>query len=86
MTTRNMNKTWRDILIQQYEQDYADNAPFPIRYLINVPEHGHDLWWEIDSRIEPATFRQAILAWHLATRGINNPAYEDENIRVTTRQ
>lgn len=85
MTTRNLNKTWRDVLIQQYEQDLTENAPFPIRYLIHLPEHHKDLWWEIRERIEPNIFRQAIFAWYQATRGTDNLEYEDGHLKVTIR-
>ena len=86
MTSRNLNKTWRDVLIQQYRQDLADNAPFPIRYLINVPERRRDLWWEIHEKIEPATFQQSIFAWYFATRGTDTLAYEDQHVKVTARK
>lgn len=86
MTTRNLNKTWRDVLFQQYEQDYAEDVPFPVRYLLNVPEHHQDLWWEIREKIEPGTFRQAIFAWYQATRNTDNLTYEDQHIGVTIRQ
>jgi hypothetical protein len=38
MRTRNLNKTWYDVVVDQYTADFEADVPFPVRYLINTPE------------------------------------------------
>lgn len=89
MTTRNLNQTWRDVVFKQYTADLEADAPFPVRYLINIPVvyglPGRDIWIEIPSKIELKTLRKAILAFTRATRDIGEPAYQDDHIAVRAR-
>jgi hypothetical protein len=38
MAFRNLNKTWRDVVFEQYEEDHAAGVPFPVTYLINATQ------------------------------------------------
>lgn len=36
MTTRNLNKPWRDVVFDQYAAGFDANVPFSVRYPINA--------------------------------------------------
>lgn len=87
MTTRNLNTTWRDIVLKQYAADFEAGVPFPVRYLINIPAvyglPGRDIWIEIQTKIDLKTFKKAIVAFGLATRHFGDPTYQDDHISVS---
>lgn len=89
MTTRNLNKTWRDVVFKQYAADLEADVPYPVRYLINIPVvyglPGRDIWIEIPSKIDLKTLKNAVLAFMLATRDIGDPTYNDDHIAVRAR-
>ncbi|KAH7261652.1 hypothetical protein BKA59DRAFT_519 [Fusarium tricinctum] len=85
MTSRNLNKTWRDIVFEQYEADYAADVPFPVRYLIYGDQWKRDIVIEIPTKIEVPVFRQALLHAASSRRLENDPAYEDHLIKVRAR-
>ena len=85
MTTRNLNKTWRDVVFQQYEADHAADVPFPIRYLIWADQWKRDIFIEISNKIEVPVFRQALLRAFSSRRLLPDPAYEDDLIRIRAR-
>ena len=86
MTTRNLNQTWRDVVFTQYEADHAAaDVPFPVRYLIHAPEWKTDIFIEIPAKIDVAVFRQAVLHFARARRLADDPAYEDDLIKVRAR-
>ncbi|ROV93022.1 hypothetical protein VPNG_09414 [Cytospora leucostoma] len=89
MTTRNLNTTWRDIVFKQYAADFEAEVPFPVRYLINVPVvyglPGRDIWIEVQTKIDLKAFKKAIVAFHLATRLVGDPTYQDDHISVRPR-
>lgn len=85
MTTRNLNKTWRDVVFDQYAADFDADVPFPIRYLINTPEWKKDIFIEIPTKIPVATFHRSVLTFAGAKRLDCDPAYRDENISVRKR-
>ncbi|CEI68183.1 hypothetical protein FVEN_g11861 [Fusarium venenatum] len=85
MTSRNLNKTWRDIVFEQYEADYAADVPFPIRYLIYGDQWKTDILIEIPTKIKVPVFRQALLHAASSRRLENDPAYEDDLIKVRAR-
>ncbi|KAF7125915.1 hypothetical protein CNMCM5793_002274 [Aspergillus hiratsukae] len=85
MTTRNLNKTWRDVVFDQYAADFDADVPFPVRYLINTPEWKKDIFIEIPTKIPVATFRRSVLTFVRAKRHDSDPAYCDENISVRAR-
>ncbi|RKL06346.1 hypothetical protein BFJ68_g10352 [Fusarium oxysporum] len=82
MTSRNLNKTWRDTVFEQYEADYAADVPFPIRYLIYGDQWKTDILIEIPTKIDVPVFRQALLHAASSRRLENDPAYEDDLIKT----
>ena len=85
MTTRNLNQTWRDVVFKQYEEDHAADVPFPVRHLINAPEWKKDIFIEIPTKIGVPVFRQAVLRFCRTRRLTDDPAYEDDLIKVRAR-
>jgi hypothetical protein len=87
MTTRNLNTTYRDILIKQYRTDHLANSPFPIRYLLHHPTFKKDLWWEVSDVISPDEFKRAVLKCHLETRGrdVEGLTWEGGGVKVRVR-
>jgi hypothetical protein len=85
MTTRNLNKTWRDVVYAQYTKDYEDDVPFPVRYLINVRTYNNrDIFINIPRKIDVFTFKQVVSAFYTATR-FGEPRWESEHIWVEPR-
>lgn len=82
MTTRNLNKTWRDVVFEQYEADHASDVPFPIRYLIWADQWKKDIFIEIPNKIGVFDFRQALLRGVSSRRLEPDPAYEDDLIKI----
>lgn len=85
MTSRNLNQTWRDVVFKQYESDHAADVPFPVRYLISASEWKRDIFIKIPAKIDVPVFRQAVLHFVKAKRLEDDPAYEDERIKVRAR-
>ncbi|KAI9162841.1 hypothetical protein HJFPF1_04435 [Paramyrothecium foliicola] len=85
MTFRNLNQTWRDVVFKQYEQDHAADVPLPIRYLIKAHQWKRDIFIEIPIKIDPPVLRQAVLRFCRARRLEDDPAYEDDLIKVRAR-
>ncbi|KAK1752192.1 hypothetical protein QBC47DRAFT_389974 [Echria macrotheca] len=85
MTSRNLNRTWRDVVFKQYEADHAADVPFPVRYLIHADPWNKDIFIEAPAKIDPAVYRQAVLKWVIAKRLEDDPAYEDDLIKVRAR-
>ncbi|KAM0201862.1 hypothetical protein ACHAPI_001918 [Fusarium lateritium] len=85
MTFRNLNKTWRDVIFEQYEEDHAADVLFPITYLIYATRWKKDIFIEIPIKIDIPIFRQALL--HASReRGLSDdPAYQDDLIKVRAR-
>ncbi|KAI0132146.1 hypothetical protein BJ170DRAFT_232852 [Xylariales sp. AK1849] len=84
MTTRNLNKTWRDVVFAQYAADHEADVPFPVRYLIHVRTWGRDIFINIPQKIDVRTLRQAVLEFYAATRS-GEPLWEGEHISVQPR-
>jgi len=82
MTHRNLNKTWRDVVFEQYEADHAADVPFPVRYLIWGTEWKRDIFIEIPNKIDVPLFRQALLRGASSRRLEPDPAYEDDLIKI----
>lgn len=82
MTSRNLNQTWRDVVFHQYVADDAADVPFPVRYLINAQEWKKDIFIEIPTKIDVPVFRRAVLNFCVARRRADDPAYEDNRIKV----
>lgn len=85
MTSRNLNQTWRDVVFKQYEEDHAADVPFPVRYLINAPQWKKDIFIEIPTKIDVPVFRRAVLHFSSTRRLADDPAYEDDLIKVRAR-
>jgi hypothetical protein len=85
MTTRNLNKTWRDVVVDQYAADFDADVPFPVRYLINADVWKKDIFIEIPTKIPVETLRRSVLTFVRAKRLDSDPAYRDENISVRAR-
>lgn len=85
MTSRNLNKTWRDVVFDQYAADFDADVPFPVRYLIHTPEWNKDIFIETSTKIPVSTFRHSVLTFVRAKRREPDPAYQDENISVRAR-
>lgn len=66
-------------MFNQYAADYEADVPFPISYLIHIPEWKRDVRIQIPKKIELRTLRQSILAFLRATDGAN-PTYDGEHI------
>ncbi|KAF5974115.1 hypothetical protein FCOIX_8450 [Fusarium coicis] len=82
MTSRNLNKTWRDIVFEQYEADHAADVPFPIHYLIYGDQWKTDIIIHIPNKIDVLVFRQALLHAASSRRLEKDPTYEDDLIKV----
>ncbi|KAF4987815.1 hypothetical protein FGRMN_10131 [Fusarium graminum] len=85
MTSRNLNKTWRDVIFEQYEKDYAANVPFPVRYLIWANNWKRDIFIEIPNKIDTHVFRQAVIHSVRTRIREDDPAYEDDLIKIRAR-
>ncbi|KAF5021120.1 hypothetical protein F66182_6820 [Fusarium sp. NRRL 66182] len=85
MTTRNLNQTWRDILFKQYAADYEADVPFPVTYLLNIPEWNQDLLFNIPNKISLRTFKTSILDFCRAAQGAD-PIFDGEHISVQPRK
>ncbi|RHZ45705.1 uncharacterized protein CDV56_101066 [Aspergillus thermomutatus] len=85
MTNRNLNKTWRDVVFDQYAADFNADVPFPLRYLIHTPERKKDIFIEIPTKIPVTTFRCSILTFFRAKHLESDPTYQDENISIRAR-
>lgn len=85
MTSRNLNKTWRDVVFDQYAADFNADVPFPVRYLIHTPEWNKDIFIETPTKIPVSTYRRSVLTFVRAKRLESDPAYQDENISVRAR-
>lgn len=86
MTTRNLNRTWRDIVFSQYSSDLEAEAPFPIRYIINTPQWQQDIIIDIPNQLDIKSFKQAILAFFKAKHTDPDPTYTSEYISIRSRQ
>ncbi|KAH7264787.1 uncharacterized protein BKA55DRAFT_685276 [Fusarium redolens] len=86
MTTRNLNKTWRDIVFEQYQADLEADSPFPIRYLIFLHRWKKDTFISIPNKIEIMTFRRAILDFVRSRDGEEDPTFSNEHISVWPRK
>ncbi|KAF4966050.1 hypothetical protein FSARC_6250 [Fusarium sarcochroum] len=80
MTTRNLNKTWRDVVFEQYPADLESDSPFPISYLIFVPKWKKDNLLNIPDKIEIKVFKSAVLEFArqalLDSPNIDSPHHE----------
>jgi len=85
MTSRNLNQTWRDVVFKQYEEDHAADVRFPIRYLIYASQWQKDILIESPTGIEVPVFRQSVLHFSGTRRLADDPAYEDDLIKVRAR-
>lgn len=87
MTTRNLNKTWRDVVWDQYEADFEADVLFPVRYLIHASEWKRDIFITIPNKITHEDFRRAVLDFLVATRRVEKrePIWENELISVRPR-
>ncbi|KAM0204107.1 hypothetical protein ACHAQI_010044 [Fusarium lateritium] len=85
MTFRNLNKTWRDVIFEQYEEDHAADVPFPITYLIYATRWKKDIFIEIPAKIDVPIFRQALLHASRERGPSDDPAYEDDLVKVRAR-
>lgn len=85
MTTRNLNKTWRDVIFAQYAADLESNEPFPIRYLINAPEWSRDIYIRVPEKVSLEAYRHSVLTFCRAKFRDNDPTYEDENLSIKPR-
>ncbi|KAF4502893.1 hypothetical protein FAGAP_851 [Fusarium agapanthi] len=85
MTSRNLNKTWRDIVFEQYEADHAADVPFPIRYMIYGDQWKTDIIIEIPKKVDVPVFRQALLHAASSRRLEKDPAYKDDLINIRAR-
>lgn len=89
MTTRNLNRTWRDVVFKQYEQDHEADVPFPVRYLINITTRfgwKGDIFIEIPSKIDPKVLRRTLLEWYCAVGTAADLTHQGEHIFVRPRQ
>ncbi|GFF24909.1 hypothetical protein IFM61606_09285 [Aspergillus udagawae] len=85
MTTRNLNKTWYGVVVDQYTADFDADVPFPGRYLINTPEWKKAIFIEIPAKIPVATFRRSVWTFVRVKRLDSDQAYRDDNISVRAR-
>jgi hypothetical protein len=86
MTTRNLNRTWRDVVFKQYEADLEANAPFPIRYFIYAISWQRDIIIRVLYKITLEIFRKSIFTFFRTLHNSENPTYEDDNLSVRPRQ
>lgn len=63
MTSRNLNRTNMDILLEQYISDLAADSPHPIRYLLHDHKFHKDLWWEIPQKVDPQVLRRELVKY-----------------------
>jgi hypothetical protein len=85
MTSGNLNKTSRDVVFEQYEEDHAADVPFPVTYLINATQWKKDTFIEIPTKIDVPALRQALLHAVRSRRLLDDPAYEDDLIKIRAR-
>ncbi|KAF4496620.1 hypothetical protein FAGAP_7247 [Fusarium agapanthi] len=86
MTTRNLNKTWRDVLFEQYQADLEADSPFPIRYLIFVYQWKKDIFLSIPNKIDIVTFRRAVFDFARSINREEDPTFSNEHISVWPRK
>ena len=80
MTSKNLNKGEFSILTEQYLSDYAEDLPYPIRYILRDSLFQKDIVWEIRRRIDPQTFKLELRNYLAARRGTIE--YETELFRA----
>ncbi|KAI4595485.1 hypothetical protein KJ359_006831 [Pestalotiopsis sp. 9143b] len=85
MTSRNLNKTWRDVVWEQYAQDLEADVPFPVRYLIHAAQWRRDIFITIPSKIDSPTLRRAVLKFVKEKRREPDPLWDGEHISVRAR-
>lgn len=85
MTSRNLNKTWRDVVWDQYAQDLEADVPFPVRYLIHAAQWRRDIFITIPSKIDSRTLRRAVLEFVKERRREPDPVWNGEHISVRAR-
>ncbi|KAL4756366.1 uncharacterized protein BDW70DRAFT_145013 [Aspergillus foveolatus] len=85
MTTRNLNKTWRDVVFEQYSVDLSANEPFPIRYLIYAFEWKSDIFINVPEKVSLEAYRRSVLSFCRAKLRDTDPTYEDENLSIRPR-
>ncbi|KAI8719938.1 hypothetical protein NCS52_00776100 [Fusarium sp. LHS14.1] len=85
MTTGNLNQTWRDVAFKQYVADYEADVPFPITYLIKVPEWDQDLLFNVPKKISLRTFKNSVLGFCRAAQGADL-IYDGEHISIQPRK
>lgn len=86
MTTRNLNRTWRDVVFAQYAADYEADAPFPYRYLIHARQWNRDIIISIPQKIDLRTFKRSIANFFKTLHTAEDPTYQDENISLWSRK
>ncbi|RMZ83173.1 hypothetical protein DV738_g1401, partial [Chaetothyriales sp. CBS 135597] len=80
----NLNLTWRDVVLRQYNADYDAGCPFPLRYLINATPWKRDIFIEVHEKIDKKVFRRAFLDFFLAQHK-GEPVCKNEYISVYPR-
>ncbi|KAJ4259660.1 hypothetical protein NW762_007590 [Fusarium torreyae] len=86
MTSRNLNKTWRDVIFEQYAADLEADSPFPYSYLIHIPEWKKDFFFDIPEKIEIQVFKKAVHKFHVSIREAKDLNFEGEHISVRPRK
>ncbi|KAG2003844.1 hypothetical protein GB937_009336 [Aspergillus fischeri] len=85
MTTRNLNRTWRDVVFAQYAADLEADEPFPIRYLINAPEWKKDIFISVPKKISLEDYRRSVHTFCRTKYRDPDPAFEDKNLSIRAR-
>jgi hypothetical protein len=86
MTTRNLNRTWTDIVFAQYAADHEADVPYPIRYLIKAPQWKTDIWINVaEKTTDLLTLKRSFKAFFLARHTSGNPTWEDDFMSIKPR-
>lgn len=84
MTTKNLNRTNRDIILSEYISDLATNASHPVRYLIFDKKFTQDIFYEIHQPVDPEVLKRA-LNQYIKERG-NTIHYQNDVLKVWPRK
>ncbi|KAJ9485736.1 hypothetical protein VN97_g7612 [Penicillium thymicola] len=85
MTTRNLNRTWRDVVRIQYTLDVDADVPFPLQYIIHAPEWNESLVIDIPNKVPVETIHRSISNFVRETHRKPEPTYQDEKLSIRAR-
>jgi hypothetical protein len=82
-TSRNLNRTRTQILLDQYRADLESGSPHPIRYLLFDRKFNKDIFYEITSPVDIDTLKNSLIKYTRERK--EEPAWNDDVIKTYSR-